>query len=208
MSKNRPVSRSAGGFTAFRLASDALLIALYFVLSFFTSRLVLGGVRISFAALPLVICAMLYGPWDALLVGLLGEFLTQLLAWGLTATTALWCIPEALRGLMLGLGALAFAGKMPPYAGKRVKNYMLYLALCVAAGIVTSCANTLVYYVDAKLFGYYAYALIFGVFWLRLLVGAGTAVLTGAAGVWLLLPLKAAGWTRLPGGQTKGSGTI
>ena len=64
-------------FTTKRLVIDALLVALFFVLSMFAVEI--AGVKITFVSLPTVVCALLYGPVDACIVGLLGAFLEQML---------------------------------------------------------------------------------------------------------------------------------
>ncbi len=188
---NFPASgRSAHKFPAARLAVDALLIALYFALGYLAEHMEIAGVRISFVALPLVVGAVLYGPIDAALVGFLGELIAQMLAWGFSATTLLWCIPETVRGLLLGLGVVIFAKQMSVDAITKGKRLAVYFAICIVAAIATSLANTAVYYVDSKIYGYYNAALIFGVMWVRILTGVGTAVATGVVAIPLLSALK------------------
>lgn len=164
-------------FSTKRLVSDAVFIALYVALSFASVRI--GGFKLTIAALPTVLCAVVCGPVDAMLVGLLGAFLEQLLTYGVTPTTALWILPPAVRGLTVSLLAA-------PQLRRR--RYPLFFALCVAAGLLVSCGNTLAFYVDAKLYHYYEYHVIFGVFFERLLIGAATSLLTAAP----VLPLARA----------------
>lgn len=192
MSNFHTSKRPASKFPAIRLAADALLIALYFALGYLAEHMEIGGVRISFVALPLLVGAVLYGPVDALLIGFLGEFISQMLAWGFSTTTLLWCLPETLRGLLLGLGVVLFAKHMSLDAITKGKKLTVYFAICIVAALVTSLANTLVYYIDAKIYGYYTYALIFGVLWVRLLTGVATAVVTGAVAIPLFAALKSA----------------
>ena len=68
MSKTSNLSNR--GFAAKRLATDGILIAIFFALTFFS--VTIGGVKITFDSLPVVLCAMLFGPIDAFLVGFLG----------------------------------------------------------------------------------------------------------------------------------------
>ena len=155
-------------FTVRRIAIDAILIALFFALSIPSPEI--AGVKLTFVALTTILAALFFGPVDAFLVGFLGAFLEQLLKYGLTATTMLWVLPEALRGLLFGLCVFFFA-KQFTYDKLilRRKPYFYYGA-CIVTGMLTSVFNTLVFYVDATLYGYYTYALIFGVFWYRLLL--------------------------------------
>ena len=69
-------------FTAKRIAINAVLVALYIGLSMFS--FILGGVKITLEGLPVVICAIVFGPIDAVIVGFLGEFVNQMLTFGFT----------------------------------------------------------------------------------------------------------------------------
>ena len=97
-------------FSTRRIVIDALLISLFFVLSLFSVEI--GGVKITFVSLPTVVCAMLYDPVDACIVGFLGAFLEQMMKYGFTATTLLWLVPAAIRGLVIGLGVVLFRKQM------------------------------------------------------------------------------------------------
>ena len=66
-----------------------------------------GGERADFLRLPAGgAAALLFGPVDAVIVAMVGEFFKQLLTYGVTYTTVLYLIPPALRGLVVGLGPL------------------------------------------------------------------------------------------------------
>lgn len=166
------------GFTPRRLAFNALFIAMFVALSLFSVEIM--GVKITFDALPVVIAAVLFGPWDAFLVGFLGAALEQLLHYGITVTTLLWILPPAIRGLMVGFGV------------RRWRLWQYYF-VCLGAGLLTSCLNTLVYYIDSILFDYYQYALIFGVFFLRLVLGLATAAITATVALPIIAALKKLG---------------
>ena len=173
-------------FSARRLAVDGMLIALFFVLSLLSFEV--AGVKVTFDALAVVLAALLFGPGDAFLVGLLGAFLEQLLHYGLTPTTVLWILPPALRGILLGL-LLRFLTKKC-----RGKGYPVgVFAASVVAGLFVTVGNTAAYYVDAKLFGYYSYALIFGVLLWRFVTGIGISLVTAAAALPVSAALKRAG---------------
>ena len=62
-----------------RLVTDAVLIALYVVLNFYTIRL--GWLNISLAAFPILVAALLYGWADGLIVGAMSGFISQLLTY-------------------------------------------------------------------------------------------------------------------------------
>ena len=93
-----------------RMCYAALLAAMYLPLSLYAAVQVGRNVRISFGSLPVVAAALLFGPVDAVIVAMVGEFFKQLLTYGVTYTTVLYLIPPALRGLVVGLGALGLMG--------------------------------------------------------------------------------------------------
>lgn len=173
-------------FTTKRLVIDALLVALFFVLSMFAVEI--GGVKITFVSLPTVVCALLYGPVDACIVGLLGAFLEQMMKYGFTVTTVLWLLPAVIRGLLVGLGTVVLRKQMSIEAITSSRKPYVYYAVCIFAGLVTSTANTLVFYADSVINHYYSYAMIFGVFWMRLATGALASFLTAT----VALPVVAA----------------
>ena len=72
-----------------RLVTDAVLIALYVVLNFYTIRL--GWLNISLAAFPILVAALLYGWADGLIVGAMSGFISQLLTYGAPSDAAFFC---------------------------------------------------------------------------------------------------------------------
>ncbi|CDB87324.1 putative uncharacterized protein [Firmicutes bacterium CAG:170] len=175
-------------FTTKRLVIDALLVALFFVLSMFAVEI--AGVKITFVSLPTVVCALLYGPVDACIVGLLGAFLEQMLKYGFTATTVLWLLPAVLRGLIVGLGTVVLRRSMSIEAITSTKKPYVYYIVCIVAGLVTSCANTLVFYLDSVIYHYYSFAMVFGVFWVRLATGALASFLTATVALPVVMALR------------------
>ena len=174
-----------------RLVTDALLAAMFFALSMMSIEI--AGLKFTLVSLPTVICAMMYGPVDAMIVGLLGAFMEQMLGYGLTATTALWIMPAGVRAFVIGMGTVIFRDAMSLQTVLQKRRPYVYFAVCITAGIMTSLSNTLVYYIDSKLFGYYSYALVFGVLGTRLLSGIATAVITAILAIPVLSALKRAG---------------
>ena len=98
-------------FTVRRLVLDAVLVALYVLLGFL--KIPIGNMlRINLASFAVTVCAVAFSPIDGLIVGFMGEFLSQILGpYGMTPTTALWALPEAVRGLLLGVFMLIFVKK-------------------------------------------------------------------------------------------------
>ena len=97
-----------------------------------------------------------------------------------TPTTVLWALPEAVRGLLLGLAMLLLAKKgFTPGNMAKSKSFIWYLVACVIAGLAASSLNTLALYVDSKMFGYYNYYMVFGVLLVRLSIAAVMSVAFG-----------------------------
>ena len=163
-----------------RLAVNAVLIAIYYTLRLL--NIPFGDAfRFTLAPFSVILCALLYGPVDGLIVGLLGEFMSQILGpYGLTPTTLLWVLPEAVRGGLLGLWMLAFRKNGLP-APQLLKSWkqVIYLAGSSIIGIIASAVNTFALYVDSKMFGYYNEYMVFGVLVVRLSIAAVMACLFG-----------------------------
>lgn len=169
-----------------RMCYAALLAAMYLPLSLYAAVQV-GNVRISFGSLPVVIAALLFGPLDAVVVAMVGEFFKQLLTYGVTYTTVLYLIPPALRGLVVGLGALALAA----CGGRRLEERRtLCYAVCILAAVCTTVGNTLINWLDSVIFGYYTPALIFGDLVWRLIVGMINALVMASLAMPLVRVLR------------------
>lgn len=162
-------------FPVKRIAIDAVLIAMYFGLSW--ASVEIGGIKLTFVGLASIIAAMVYGPIDGFLVGFFGAFCEQMLKHGFTATTLLWLLGPAMRGLVVGCAKLIFKRSMSTENLLRNHRPYVFFAVSIFAGLVVSVLNTTAFYVDAKMFHYYTYELIFGVFWLRLLLAAASSLL-------------------------------
>ena len=149
-----------------RIVMVGLLTAMYVVLSLYLT-VTLWNYKLTFEALPILICALMYGPADGFLVGFLGSFLNQMLTYGFTSTTLLWVLPHAASGL--------FAG----WLGKRIKRPLKPAVTClvtVSSALAVTALNTFAMYVDSKVNGYYSKAFIFGALGARLLTGIAMAV--------------------------------
>ena len=159
-----------------KMAVSAMLAALYFALSMLAVPV--GGLKLTFEHLPVIIAALMFGPVDALIVGALGELANQMMTYGITATTILWMTPAMFRGLSMGLCAKLLRGYVGTNAVIEKKLPVGFLVTCVISGLICSLLNTFTLYVDSKMFGYYSYGLVFGSFALRIVTGlvASTAM--------------------------------
>ena len=170
-----------------RLAADAMLVAMYFLLSnYFAVNL--GGIRLTLDILPIIVGACLFGPIDGLIIGLMGNFLFQLAGpYGISATTPLWMLPDGLRGLLTGLFLINVMG---------ISKFKCVTVL----GLISIAATTLttgVMYVDCLFYKYSFAAYTPFILW-RYIAGLVIAALTA-----LVLPplIKALGNVlRKPGG--------
>ena len=163
-----------------RLVTNAMLIAMYVVLSL-VATINLGNMKFTLDSLPIIVGAALFGPVDGMLIGLLGSFTNQLLTYGLGPTTVLWVIPAALRGLLIGLFAKHHNFNM---SFKQTQFITISSALAVTA------VNTLMMYLDSKIYGYYSFAYVFGGILPRVIAGVIIAFVFGAILPHILKPLK------------------
>ena len=168
-----------------RMCYTALLAAMYVPLSLYVAVQV-GNVRISFGSLPVVVAALLLGPLDAVVAALVGEFFKQLLTYGVTYTTALYLLPPAVRGAVIGAAVLLARRQGERLEERRAVCY----AVCVTAAICTTVGNTLVNWLDSVLLNYYTPALIFGDLIWRLIVGMINAVVMASIAIPLVKRLR------------------
>lgn len=148
-----------------RICVCAILSALYFVLDLISIKA--GPFKLSVSGLPIIIVAILYGPIDAMIVGFIGAFLGQL-SYGFTPTTLLWCMPAVVRGLFVGLFTKKLNIKERPIS---------LIVIIVISSLLVTTINTVVMYIDSKIYHYYSYAYIFGALFTRYITGIITAII-------------------------------
>ena len=173
-----------------KMAVSAMLAALYFALSMLAVPV--GGLKLTFEHLPVIIAALMFGPVDALIVGALGELANQMMTYGITATTILWMTPAMFRGLSMGLCANLLSGYVGTNAVIEKKLPVGFLVTCVISGLICSLLNTFTLYVDSKMYGYYSYAMVFGVLWIRLAASAVSSVVMAVVAKPLLSAMRKA----------------
>lgn len=161
-------------FTIKTLSRMAVMTALYVLMTMLSIKF--GNVHITFASLPVVVCALFFGPWQAAGVALMGEFINQMLGYGFTITTVLWLIPPALRGIIVGAVAILFLRR-----GKYLEERPIALYItCICAALVTTVSNTAVIWLDSIIYNYYTFAWVFGSLLMRLFTGVVTAVVVAS----------------------------
>ena len=164
-----------------RMVMNAAMVAVYVVLSLPFLVISVGGLKITFEHFPVVLCGILFGPVDAMIVGGIGELINQMTSFGFTPTTLLWILPIVVRGLFVGLCAKCFKKHMGLKAIVQKQVPILFLIVCIVSGITSSLFNTLALYVDSKLFGYYTFAMVFGALTLRIFLSAITSIVIAVA---------------------------
>ena len=173
-----------------RTCMIGMLAALYLALNLVGFRA--WSFHITFASLPVLVGALLFGPVEGMLIALIGEFFNQVLSYGITVTTVLWLIPPAVRGLAVGGAALAL-GKGPRRLDGRPG---LCYGVCMGAALCTTAVNTLVMYLDSVIMGYYSFAYVFGSAVIRIGSGILTAVVVTTAAIPLVRLLRRQGLAR------------
>lgn len=131
--------------TTKKLCYIALLVAVYVLLSM-TFTIKTGNLEITFKSLPVVVAALLFGPAGGGMTALLGEFLCQVMMYGLMPTTILWLLPPVARGLVIG-GAARFFWKSGCLLESRpVTCYVV----CLVGSFATSCVTTACLWLDSR----------------------------------------------------------
>ncbi len=149
-----------------QIAIDAMLAAMVAVLGYLSIDT--GAVKFTFESLPILVGALLFGPFDGALIGGVGTLIYQLLRYGVSATTLLWMLPYIMCGAFVG----AYA---------KEKNFVLsrrqILIIVIMNELLITILNTGVIYIDSRIYGYYYPALIWGSLALRLII----CIVKGAA---------------------------
>lgn len=127
-----------------RLTMNAAFIAIYVVLDMFS--IYIGNyIKLSFAAFPLLVAAILFGPIDGVIVAGIGEFIYQMLMYGMGPTTVIWMIPPMVHALVAGLMAKKYGGSL----SMRQAGVVVLVSGLIAAVLTTGSI-----YLDAKFWGY------------------------------------------------------
>ena len=169
-------------FTTKQMAMDAVLAAVCAVLGYYGPDL--GNLKITFEGLPVIVAALLFSAADGAAVGGVGTLLYQLLRYGVSATTLLWILPYVLCGLLVG----RIADRCAPE-----KSYLRLGATVLAGEGLIFLLNTLVIFLDSKIYGYYSFPYVFGSFFLRLGICAAKTALYAAVLPTVLSALRRGG---------------
>ena len=177
--------------TVARICGDGMLLAIYIVLSTLTVRIT-PNLQITFTGIAIIMASVLYGLPDAIFIALFGSFIAQLRGpYGLSITTPIWMIPPILRAVVFGLIYDLYLKK-----GIRLENKRwLFIVFAIAAGLVTTIANTGAIYLDAIIWKYPAsLALLESVF--RFLSSIASSIFIALLSLPIIYALKNAGLIR------------
>ena len=134
--------------TAYTICMVALLTAMMVLLKR-TIAIETPYIKINFASLPIMLAAMLFGPVEGMVVGLLGEFISQVTGpYGLAPTTVLYVAPAAIRGVVVGLGAVWCRR-----SGKRMESRpVVCYAVGVVGAVLTTAGNTVSIWLESVMY--------------------------------------------------------
>lgn len=147
--------------TTKQLVLNAVFAALFVILAFISVGT--NDFKASFESLATLMAGITLGPLAGFLVGLVGEFIYQLIQYGLDPTTALWLIPYAVSGLVAGLIA---KNKRPDLDKKTI------IIAVIASELVLTILNTPVNAISAIIQGWGNWATILASVPLRLAITA------------------------------------
>ena len=143
-----------------QMTYDAMLAALCAVLGLVS--LDFGNLKITFEDLPILIAAALFGPWDGMIVGVLGTTVYQMLRFGPDPTLPLWVVPLALGGLLAGWIArkneYSLEGKNP-------------FVMMISAELFITFLNTISLVIYSKMYGFFTPAYILAPLLSRIFIG-------------------------------------
>lgn len=168
-------------FSTLKLVMIGVLIAMHVVLAKIATIPIGNSMKITMSGITEVVAGLLFGPISGGLTGLLGSFLDQLLSYGITATTVLWILPAAIKGLLCGWYAKAHHYEMNP---------LQILWVLIVTAIIVTAINTVTMIIDATMFGYATQAAELTMLGLRVLSGTLTSVVYMLITVPLLHRLK------------------
>ena len=180
------------------LCQTAILTAVYVLLSM-TLVIRTGNWKLTFVALPVVAASLLLGLRGGCAVALLGEFLSQLLTYGLMHTTIIWIWPPV--GWALAVGAAA--GLEKRRGGRLEDRTVRCYAACIVGALITGCMNTLALWLDSLINHYYAFAVGFGSVALRLPKDIVTALIVAAIAIPLVKLVRRSGLSEPRGGKKR-----
>jgi len=182
------MSKTRSYIYVYKICTLALLTAMMVLLSL-TLSIRTPTFKLSFGSLPVVLGAMIFGPIEGAIVAIFGEFLVQLLTYGLVPTTIIWIIPPAIRALVVGTMVLYLRRNgSAPLESRPVLCY----ATCIIGAILTTTGNTFGMWLDS-LFYETSFTPVLFITPARYVSGIVTAVVVTTACIPLMHMLRRSG---------------
>ncbi len=172
---------------AHTLCTLALLTAVMVLLTM-TVSIKTPYFKLTLGSLPVVLAALLFGPLEGALVAVLGEFIAQILGYGLMPTTFIWIWPPAIRALIVGSAAMWMRRRGRRLEERPAVCYMV----CVVGAVFTTVGNTVGMWLDS-LFNRTSFAA--AAFWVpsRFVSGIATAIVVATVCMPLAIALRRSG---------------
>ena len=163
-----------------KLCVAAVFAAVYVLLDYaselMSTALFANQIKITLSGLPVILGAILLGPLWGGLIGTVGEFIVQVIGYGLSAASLLYVIPQTVCGIAVGIFYIA---------AKRSDKLLPILANITLSRIILTLLNTAALYVHFVIMLKIPYT----VFSMTLVIRLLTAVLTSVVLSVIISPL-------------------
>ncbi|MGI6378265.1 ECF transporter S component [bacterium] len=128
----------------YKMAVAASMAALSLILDVISVRSNIS--KFTIYGLPLLLAGFLFGPWVGALAGAVVGFISQMLFYGLSYTTALWMIAPIFWGFLSGL--------MSKYLIKDNFNLKKVILITFTTSLCVTAINSCALYLDSLIFDY------------------------------------------------------
>ncbi len=157
------------------IVRGALYVALFVILSIY-GTINLQNLKITVQNFPIYVAAITLGAIPGALVGFTGMFVNQLLTYGFTATTLFWVLPQTILGAVCGY---IFEKNLV-----KINDTQKFFVCILVLQLMVTILNTLIYALDAFIYGYFNYLIIFGPIVIKIMISILTGIVFS-----ILLPI-------------------
>lgn len=157
------------------IVRGALYTAVFVILSIY-GTINLQNLKITVQNFPIYVAAITLGAIPGALVGFTGMFVNQLLTYGFTATTLFWVLPQTILGAVCGY---IFEKNLV-----KTNDTQKFFVCVLVLQLMVTILNTLIYALDAFIYGYFNYLIIFGPIVIKIMISILTGIVFS-----ILLPI-------------------
>ncbi|MBO6134227.1 MAG: ECF transporter S component [Lachnospiraceae bacterium] len=157
------------------IVRGALYTAVFVILSIY-GTINLQNLKITVQNFPIYVAAITLGAIPGALVGFTGMFVNQLLTYGFTATTLFWVLPQTILGAVCGY---IFEKNLV-----KINDTQKFFVCILVLQLMVTILNTLIYALDAFIYGYFNYLIIFGPIVIKIMISILTGIVFS-----ILLPI-------------------